>query len=59
MISGDGDVALSGSDIIRSIAIEAIKTIPDGNNWTYLEYEDFGPRLLLNMPQVTFSYVNI
>lgn len=59
MISVDRDVALSGSDIMRSIAVEAIKTIPGDNNWTYLEYEIFGPRLLLDMPQVIFSHVNI
>ncbi|RLU16288.1 hypothetical protein DMN91_012048 [Ooceraea biroi] len=48
-----GYVTLSGSDIMRSIAVEAIKTI-DGN-WTYLEHETSGPRLPLNTPQVIFS----
>ncbi|XP_070166426.1 aminopeptidase NAALADL1 [Polyergus mexicanus] len=48
-------VILSGSDVIRSIAVEAIKTIPDGN-WTYLEREVFGPRLSLNIPQVIFLF---
>lgn len=48
-------VALSGSDVMRSIAVEAIKTIPDGN-WTYLEHESFGPRLSLNIPQVIFLF---
>ncbi|CAL1686623.1 unnamed protein product [Lasius platythorax] len=48
-------VALSGSDVIRSIAVEAVKTIPDGN-WTYLEHEVFGPRLSLNIPQVIFLF---
>ncbi|XP_072749051.1 uncharacterized protein [Anoplolepis gracilipes] len=48
-------VTLIGSDVIRSIAVEAIKTIPNGN-WTYLENEVFGPRLSLNVPQVIFSF---
>ncbi|XP_018402311.1 PREDICTED: uncharacterized protein LOC108779394 isoform X1 [Cyphomyrmex costatus] len=48
--------ALSGSDIMRSIAIEAIRTIPGGNNWTYLEHEVFSPRLSLDIPQVIFSF---
>lgn len=48
-------VALSGSDVIRSIAVEAIKTIPD-RNWTYLEHEVVGPRLSLNIPQVIFLF---
>lgn len=49
-------VALSGSDIMRSIAIEAIKTMPSNSNWTYLEHEVFGPRLSLDIPQVIFSF---
>ncbi|XP_072749053.1 uncharacterized protein [Anoplolepis gracilipes] len=50
-------VILIGSDVIRSIAVEAIKTIPNGN-WTYLENEVFGPRLSLNVPHVMFSFDN-
>ncbi|XP_071648813.1 uncharacterized protein [Temnothorax longispinosus] len=51
-------VALSGSDIMRSVAVEAIKTIPGDSNWTYLEHEMFGPRLPLDIPQVIFSFNN-
>ncbi|XP_029173155.1 uncharacterized protein LOC114942022 isoform X5 [Nylanderia fulva] len=49
-------VTLSGSDVIRSIAVEAVKTIPNGN-WTYLDHDkmSIGP-ILLNIPQVTFSF---
>ncbi|EGI66791.1 hypothetical protein G5I_04595 [Acromyrmex echinatior] len=47
---------LFGSDIMRSIAVEAIRTIPGDNNWTYLEHEVFGPRLSLDIPQVIFSF---
>ncbi|XP_072749049.1 uncharacterized protein [Anoplolepis gracilipes] len=50
-------VTLTGSDVIRSIAVEAIKTIPN-RNWTYLENELFGPRLSLNVPHVIFSFDN-
>ncbi|XP_029173129.1 uncharacterized protein LOC114942022 isoform X2 [Nylanderia fulva] len=50
-------VTLSGSDVIRSIAVEAVKTIPNGN-WTYLDHDkmSIGP-ILLNIPQVTFSFM--
>lgn len=58
MILASEHVALSGSDVVRSIAVEAIKTIPD-RNWTYLEYEVVGPRLSLNIPQVIFLFVSI
>jgi len=58
LILANEHVALSGSDVIRSIAVEAIKTIPD-RNWTYLEHEVFGPRLSLNIPQVIFLFVSI
>ncbi|XP_018343045.1 PREDICTED: N-acetylated-alpha-linked acidic dipeptidase 2-like [Trachymyrmex septentrionalis] len=47
---------LFGSDIMRSIAVEAIRTISGDNNWTYLEHEIFGPRLSLDIPQVIFSF---
>ncbi|XP_020277920.1 uncharacterized protein LOC109851844 isoform X2 [Pseudomyrmex gracilis] len=53
-----GHVALFGSDVMRSVAVEAIKTIPGDSNWTYLEHEVFGPRLSLDIPQVAFSFVN-
>lgn len=43
---------------MRSIAIEAIKTMPSNSNWTYLEHEVFGPRLSLDIPQVIFSFVS-
>lgn len=42
---------------MRSIAIEAIKTVSSNGNRTYLEHEISGPRLPLDFPQVTFSYV--
>lgn len=57
LISANSHAALSGSDIMRFIAVEAIKTIPD-SNWTYLEHEIFGPRLSLDIPQVIFSLVS-
>lgn len=44
---------------MRSIAVEAIKTIPNDSNWTYLEHEVFGPRLPLDIPQVAFSFVSM
>ncbi|KAH0949521.1 hypothetical protein HN011_010701 [Eciton burchellii] len=53
-VSTDSYVMLSGSDVARSIALEAIKTIPD-RNWTYLDHEISGPRLSLDTPQVIFS----
>lgn len=43
---------------MRSIAVEAIKTIPGNSNWTYLEHETFSPRLPLDIPQVIFSFVS-
>lgn len=58
LISANSHVALSGSDIMRSVAVEAIKTIPANSNWTYLEHEMFGPRLSLDIPQVIFSFVS-
>ncbi|XP_071562196.1 uncharacterized protein [Temnothorax nylanderi] len=51
-------VVLSGSDVMRSVAVEAIKTIPGDSNWTYLEHEIFGPRLPLDIPHVIFSFNN-
>jgi len=57
-VSTDSYVMLSGSDVARSIALEAIKTIPD-RNWTYLDHEISGPRLSLDTPQVIFSLVSI
>lgn len=57
-LSASSQAALSGSDIMRSIAVEAIKTIPGDNNWTYLEHEVFGPRLPLDVPQVIFAFVS-
>lgn len=44
---------------MQSIAIEAIKTIPNDGNWTYLEREGPYSRLLLDLPQVSFSFVSI
>lgn len=58
LISANSHAALSGSDIMRSVAVEAIKTIPGDSNWTYLEHEMFGPRLPLDIPQVIFSFVS-
>lgn len=55
-IRANSHVALSGSDIMRSVAVEAIKTIPGDNNWSYLEHEVSGPRLSLDIPQVMFSF---
>lgn len=55
-VPANSQAALSGSDITRSIAVEAIKTIPGGSNWTYLEHEVFGSRLPLDVPQVIFSF---
>jgi len=57
LISANSHTALSGSDIMRSVAVEAIKTIPGDSNWTYLEHEVFGPRLSLDTSQVIFSFV--
>lgn len=51
-------MVLFGSDIMRSLAVEAIRTIPGNNNWTYFEHEIFGPRLSLDIPQVIFSFVS-
>jgi len=58
-VSADSYVMLSGSDVVRSIAVEAIKAIPDDRNWTYLDHEIPGPRLSLDTPQVIFSLVSI
>jgi len=52
-------VTLSGSDVARSIAVEAIKAIPNDDNWTYLDHETSGLRLSLDTPQVIFSLVSI
>ncbi|XP_011636267.1 LOW QUALITY PROTEIN: uncharacterized protein LOC105426653 [Pogonomyrmex barbatus] len=52
----NGRVALSGSDIMRFVAVEGIKTIPGNTNWEYLEQEVFGPRLPVDVPQVIFSF---
>ncbi|XP_032676918.1 uncharacterized protein LOC116846767 isoform X2 [Odontomachus brunneus] len=51
-----GYVTLSGSDIMQSIAIEAIKTIPGNSNWTHLERKASDSRLFLDIPQVLFSF---
>jgi len=58
LISANNHAILFGSDIMRSLAVEAIRTIPGDNNWTYLEHEVFGPRLSLDIPQVIFSFVS-
>ncbi|KAL0110587.1 hypothetical protein PUN28_013879 [Cardiocondyla obscurior] len=55
-VRGNNHMALSGSDVMRSIAVEAIKTIPGDNNWTHLEHEAYGPRLPLDIPQVICSF---
>ncbi|KAL6256434.1 hypothetical protein P5V15_012547 [Pogonomyrmex californicus] len=52
----NGRVALSGSDIMRFVAVEGIKAIPGNTNWEYLEQEVFGPRLPVDVPQVIFSF---
>ncbi|XP_011878678.1 PREDICTED: uncharacterized protein LOC105567982 [Vollenhovia emeryi] len=56
LISANNHAALFGSDVMRFVAVEAIKTIPGDSNWTYLEHEIFGPRLPLDIPQVIFSF---
>ncbi|XP_050444965.1 aminopeptidase NAALADL1-like [Cataglyphis hispanica] len=49
-------VTLAGSDVMRSIAVDAINTIPDViGNWIYLE-QVFDRRLSLNIPQVIFLF---
>lgn len=59
LISANGHITLSGSNVMQSIAIEAIKTIPGDSNWTYFEHKGSDSRLFLDIPQVSFSFVSI